>query len=778
MVQTTHATIDTDFTSRLTTRANPSFLAALGHHVLPDAPSGSVHGLATPTAAAPRTFAPRPGAAAAQRLVADGPPLASSFASVDAPVAAIPEAAPFAVPASSPPDPPVRPLVDASSVELPAVRAPSFALHPVQRDVIDLPQEPEGSRQSLDVETTEWPPHPTVGATGTSPALVPDQPGDDSPAVAPTIGTDIPSAARAVADSATSAGDTSRQVVVAREVPSPTATTRQRPRIGAPIERDSPRGTASVPTRGPDVQASTISATSRRAAAAQPPPADPDAGVAPTFPSVPETTPAPAPDAIDAPAGEVPTPAVPAPTGLVGEAPLTAQRAATGHDHQAASSASSTQPTTVQPPPTTVQPTPSTPTDRPTPAIGAAIQRTADEPELAPTPGSRPSATVVSQLSPSATAPATTSPHRPAPAAGAAIQRHGDQPELAPTLGAPPSPPDSPHELVPTPVTTQRASSELRRQPDVGRPALDTAAPRPAEAPLVGSVDAESVTMLGEPARSSSSAAAVLAAPAQPPTKDRSVRVAGPNPVEPVVARSAAHPVTADAVVHDAPLLGDRTAIASRDQWGNGRVDTASAWPAAIAPDPVGRAVPEAGAVGWPAGPLSLPTSRGVTTTPTVARSATIARGASRPASVAPAEGWLSAITPTEAQPATPAPTLTRSVAMSATVSRLVAAASSPASADIAAPMAADVPLPWVQRREDDATTVTTAPSAPPAAGSSDAAASSAVTVDTGERPTKEPTDAEIQQLARSLYPQLRRQLGRDLLLDRERLGYRTDIRY
>jgi hypothetical protein len=39
-------------------------------------------------------------------------------------------------------------------------------------------------------------------------------------------------------------------------------------------------------------------------------------------------------------------------------------------------------------------------------------------------------------------------------------------------------------------------------------------------------------------------------------------------------------------------------------------------------------------------------------------------------------------------------------------------------------------------------------------------------------------SDAEIQELLSALYPQLRRRLGRDLLLDRERHGYRTDIRF
>ena len=44
-----------------------------------------------------------------------------------------------------------------------------------------------------------------------------------------------------------------------------------------------------------------------------------------------------------------------------------------------------------------------------------------------------------------------------------------------------------------------------------------------------------------------------------------------------------------------------------------------------------------------------------------------------------------------------------------------------------------------------------------------------------GPRP---PSDAEVQEMLQALYPSLRRRLSRDLLLDRERLGYRTDIRF
>ena len=116
-------------------------------------------------------------------------------------------------------------------------------------------------------------------------------------------------------------------------------------------------------------------------------------------------------------------------------------------------------------------------------------------------------------------------------------------------------------------------------------------------------------------------------------------------------------------------------------------------------------------------------------------------------------------------------------------VSRLVAAASAaPLTTGPAPepPPASDPPTetyvpPWVQRAEEP-TTGGTPLGAPAATGDVDAVAGRHRRH--GRRARREPSAAEIDQLAQALYPQLRRRLGRDLLLDRERLGYRTDIRF
>jgi hypothetical protein len=84
---------------------------------------------------------------------------------------------------------------------------------------------------------------------------------------------------------------------------------------------------------------------------------------------------------------------------------------------------------------------------------------------------------------------------------------------------------------------------------------------------------------------------------------------------------------------------------------------------------------------------------------------------------------------------------------------------------------------PPVQRQTD-----TSAAAPPPAdiSPTSPTAPSAAVTMEATE-PSEGATgrsDAEIQELLRTLYPPLRRRLCRDLLLDRERAGYGTDIRF
>jgi hypothetical protein len=68
--------------------------------------------------------------------------------------------------------------------------------------------------------------------------------------------------------------------------------------------------------------------------------------------------------------------------------------------------------------------------------------------------------------------------------------------------------------------------------------------------------------------------------------------------------------------------------------------------------------------------------------------------------------------------------------------------------------------------------TTTTATTMATAAAPTGSAAASAAPGATGR------SEAELVELARVLYPQLQRRLARDLLLDRERAGYRTDIRF
>ena len=86
-----------------------------------------------------------------------------------------------------------------------------------------------------------------------------------------------------------------------------------------------------------------------------------------------------------------------------------------------------------------------------------------------------------------------------------------------------------------------------------------------------------------------------------------------------------------------------------------------------------------------------------------------------------------------------------------------------------------------VQRQADD--TTAPEPAAAPAPASTPTPTTMTATASTGPAATPgraagPPTDAEIDKWTRALYPSLRRRLCQDLLLDRERSGYSTDIRY
>jgi hypothetical protein len=81
----------------------------------------------------------------------------------------------------------------------------------------------------------------------------------------------------------------------------------------------------------------------------------------------------------------------------------------------------------------------------------------------------------------------------------------------------------------------------------------------------------------------------------------------------------------------------------------------------------------------------------------------------------------------------------------------------------------------FVQRQADAAPEP--APQTGPATVTATATSGPAAAAPAG-RPGAAPTDAEVDKWSRALYPSLRRRLCQDLLLDRERSGYSTDIRY
>lgn len=319
---------------------------------------------------------------------------------------------------------------------------------------------------------------------------------------------------------------------------------------------------------------------------------------------------------------------------------------------------------------------------------------------------------------------------RPVAPIGAPIQRQTVSDVVAPTLGTDPF------------VTSMTGSSEPHSE-DVSRDA-SAAAPQavtasaPPAAPLVGpgrptptvlrELDAASPTPRTAPAITSTAATRPASAP--PSGTEQRHQALGSA----TSGARATGPALAP-VVQLAPLVGDRAVMSH----------TARRAEAPTVEQPA--AGPSSGA-GSPA-PTRLPIDA--------------------PPAGQPGASSLPAVAA--------APVVTRSAAMPVAVSRLVAAASSTAAPPTAPPSGESGPAPvvsvppWVQRVED-----TPAPEVPEPA--SDVAPSAAVTVDAPTTSPRAPSDEEVTELARALYPQLRRQLGRDLLLDRERLGYRTDIRY
>ena len=83
--------------------------------------------------------------------------------------------------------------------------------------------------------------------------------------------------------------------------------------------------------------------------------------------------------------------------------------------------------------------------------------------------------------------------------------------------------------------------------------------------------------------------------------------------------------------------------------------------------------------------------------------------------------------------------------------------------------------MEWpVQREPQDGGTAATPDEAPVLRAEATSGPAAALAT----APSEGRSDAEVDELLRTLYPSLRRRLCRDLLLDRERAGYGTDIRF
>jgi hypothetical protein len=215
----------------------------------------------------------------------------------------------------------------------------------------------------------------------------------------------------------------------------------------------------------------------------------------------------------------------------------------------------------------------------------------------------------------------------------------------------------------------------------------------------------------------------------------------------------------------------------------------------------VGERAADLSTIEWPTAPTAAaeprpPLAPGTPTAPTVSR--TIAtRGPSRPATTGPAPAVQRTATATATTPTIPGlPPVLRAATARPTP---LAWTSPPSTAAAVADGANDSELETVtiQRTADEAGG---APDAAPGdaataapATSTDTTTSTATTTTSSSSATTPGSgtastpagaasagrsEAEILELARALYPQLQRRLAREFLLDRERAGYRTDIRF
>ena len=162
------ATFDPQFQHQLATWGDPSFLAPLGHHVVPGAPSGTVGGLARP---AQRTFAPAPWPHEPRMSYVD------TGADVDDWVESEPERPLVSTPdAETTPPPPsvpaVRPVVQPTRVESPRplTRSTPPAMEPMRIPVQRTASHPSRSR-SRRLPRPRRRPHPRPPTRPSTPRL-------------------------------------------------------------------------------------------------------------------------------------------------------------------------------------------------------------------------------------------------------------------------------------------------------------------------------------------------------------------------------------------------------------------------------------------------------------------------------------------------------------------------------------------------------------------------------------------------------------------------------
>lgn len=715
-------TVDSGFEQRLATRSRPMFLESLGHQLRSDAPSGIVAGLAQPAphtappAAVQRSFAPAPGSVAPRMTIAEP---VGSVAPID--TVGLSNARHVTASAAAAPS---RALVEALPPDLPAVPVPVVA-RTAADNAEDAPERPprgENDRESDGESDRESDRESDAPTTSMLPLVaqrsVPDEPRPNPPLILPLI-PPLPAGEIGRGDqpppSPGAATGPSRAAHASPPVGRIGEAIQSRPIVQRAVETGAP------PSAGP------VDSTDQTVV----PPASTPAGtsVAPTGVASSSVVGVPSQPGVNAD----PSTAVTPPEASAADGSATVDLPLVGREPLGATSADTDMSPVEQFPAATTSAATRVPTRRA--SIGE------------PLPGG--SARPVVQATADSGSPAASIDRVTIPTLGAAPSVLGPSPN-APATVIPASGPSAGTASSPGPTAAHVSTGAAAVARSVQMAPSASASPRTGATVTRSAVTRPLVaTGIGEPANADAHGTSRVDIESRPVVARRVSTMTDPvtavRPVDTAVARGEPSP---HGYGHDAPSTRVVELLAARP------LSTTFDGVDALANAPSGSS--ELATNDHSSIPASAPR---VSAVPATVQRAVATMQAQRPPPVAFSN-------PLAVRPATHRP-----AAFAAPDDRTVVE------------WAQGAPLPDTRAIVQRDATPDARPSgdAEVATGGSPATTTTAVATVGPAAPASSPaprSEAELQELCRALYVPLRRRLCRDLLLDRERAGYRTDIRF